>query len=47
MIDTENWLENMIADDELGLLNVKKRNSKTDGSPVTWWEKEAYNNNKK
>ena len=27
MIDTENWLENMIADDDLGLLNVKKKNS--------------------
>ena len=27
MIETKNWLENMIADDELGLLNVKKRNS--------------------
>lgn len=27
MIDTDNWLENMIADDDLGLLNVKKKNS--------------------
>jgi hypothetical protein len=27
MIDTENWLEDMIADDDLGLLNVKKKNS--------------------
>ena len=26
-----------------GKWNVKKRNSKTDGSPITWWEKEAYN----
>jgi len=27
MIETENWLENMIADDDLGLLNVKKKTS--------------------
>jgi len=29
-----------------GKWNVKKRSPKTDGSPVTWWEKEAYNKNK-
>jgi hypothetical protein len=27
MIETENWLENMIADDDMGLLKVKKPNS--------------------
>ena len=26
-----------------GKWNVKKRSPKTDGSPSTWWEKEAYN----
>tara|TARA_R100001460_G_scaffold103224_1_gene148311 strand:+ start:34 stop:357 length:324 start_codon:yes stop_codon:yes gene_type:complete len=25
-----------------GKWKVKKRSKKTDGSPVTWWEKEAY-----
>ena len=25
-----------------GKWTVKKRSKKTDGSPVTWWEKEAY-----
>ena len=27
MIDTENWLENMIADDDMDLLKVKKPHS--------------------
>ena len=26
-----------------GKWKVKKRSNKADGSPVTWWEKEAYN----
>ncbi len=29
-----------------GKWNVKKRSPLTDGSPNTWWEKEAYNKNK-
>ena len=28
-----------------GEWKVKKRSEKADGSPVTWWEKEAYNQN--
>ncbi len=30
-----------------GKWNVKKRSPKTDGSPSTWWEKEAYNKKQK
>jgi len=28
-----------------GEWKVKKRSEKEDGSPITWWEKEAYNKN--
>ena len=28
-----------------GEWNIQKRSEKGDGSPVTWWEKEAYNQN--
>ena len=28
-----------------GEWKIKKRSEKGDGSPVTWWEKEAYNQN--
>ena len=29
-----------------GKWKVKKRNKKVDGSPLNWWEKEAYNKSK-